>query len=168
MVIHEEVDVTVSVVSYPTLSLPPGKAKALSRTPSHSPTEGPTSGHTAHLRDQGFVQARTRNVEACVALVFGVRHESLRASTRGKADVARARQVAMYLCHTTLGFSLTTVGDLFERDRTTVGHACRLVEDMRDQADFDARLTLLERSVLAGSITAPDWTVSPAKGHAHA
>ncbi|CAN0604111.1 unnamed protein product, partial [Ectocarpus sp. 12 AP-2014] len=65
----------------------------------------------------GLVQARTRNVEACVALVFGVRHESLRASTRGKAHVALARQVAMYLCHTTLWLSLTTVGDLFDRDR---------------------------------------------------
>ncbi len=105
------------------------------------------------LRDLGVVQARVRQVEACVASVFGVPHESLRASTRGKADVARARQVAMYLCHTVLGFSLTTVGDLFERDRTTVGHACRLVEDLRDRSNFDDQIAYLERAVLAGCVT---------------
>jgi hypothetical protein len=112
-------------------------------------------------REDGLVQARTRNVEACVALVFGVRHESLRASTRGKANVARARQVAMYLCHTTLGFSLTTVGDLFDRDRTTVSHACRVVEDLRDASDFDARLSYLEHSVSAGCILTPQSVGAP-------
>jgi hypothetical protein len=105
------------------------------------------------LREKGVVQARVRQVEACVASVFGVPHESLRASTRGKADVARARQVAMYLCHTVLGFSLTTVGDQFERDRTTVGHACRLVEDLRDRSVFDDQIAYLERAVLAGCLT---------------
>jgi chromosomal replication initiation ATPase DnaA len=115
----------------------------------------------------GLIQARTRNVEASVALVFGVRHESLRASTRGKADVARARQVAMYLCHTTLGFSLTTVGDLFDRDRTTVSHACRVVEDLRDVSDFDARLSYLEHTVLAGCIVAPQPISTPAWERAH-
>ncbi|WP_375570365.1 helix-turn-helix domain-containing protein [Ahrensia marina] len=120
------------------------------------------AGDARHLRTDGLIQARTRNVEACVALVFGVRHESLRASTRGKADVARARQVAMYLCHTTLGFSLTTVGDLFDRDRTTVSHACRVVEDLRDVSDFDARLSYLEHTVLAGCIAAPQPISTPA------
>lgn len=119
------------------------------------------------LREDGLIQARTRNVEACVALVFGVRHESLRASTRGKARVALARQVAMYLCHTTLGFSLTTVGDLFDRDRTTVGHACRVVEDLRDTSDFDARLSYLEHTVLAGCILAPQPVSTSVRESAH-
>lgn len=107
------------------------------------------------LRDDGVVQARTRQVEACVATIFDVRHEALRASTRGKAGVARARQVAMYVCHTTLGFSLTLIGDLFERDRTTVGHACRLVEDLRDNGEFDATMVCLERAVLCGCVSLP-------------
>lgn len=104
------------------------------------------------LRDGGYLQARCRHVEACVSVVFRVPHEALRGSTRGKADVARARQVAMYVCNTTLGFSLTLIGVLFERDRTTVGHACRLVEDLRDEADFDALMICLERCVLAGCL----------------
>ncbi|MBO6674967.1 MAG: chromosomal replication initiator DnaA [Rhizobiales bacterium] len=124
------------------------------------------------LRERGVVQARVRQVEACVASVFGVPHESLRASTRGKADVARARQVAMYLCHTVLGFSLTTVGDLFERDRTTVGHACRLVEDLRDRSVFDDQIAYLERAVLAGCLTLVVRAERPSAalsgGHAYA
>ena len=43
--------------------------------------------------------------------------------------------------------SLTEVGHLFERDRTTVAHACGLVEDRRDDPDFDYRLNHLERAV---------------------
>jgi len=43
--------------------------------------------------------------------------------------------------------SLTEVGHLFERDRTTVSHACGLVEDRRDDPDFDYRLNHLERAV---------------------
>jgi hypothetical protein len=124
------------------------------------------------LREKGLEQARVRHVEACVAGVFGVPHESLRASTRGKADVARARQVAMYLCHTVLGFSLTTVGDLFERDRTTVGHACRLIEDLRDRSVFDDQIAYLERAVLAGCMTlvlcAERPTVAQSRGRAYA
>jgi hypothetical protein len=38
-------------------------------------------------------------------------------------------------------------GHLFERDRTTVAHACGLVEDRRDDPDFDHRLNHLERAV---------------------
>jgi len=46
-----------------------------------------------------------------------------------------------------LGVSLTEVGHLFERDRTTVAHACGLVEDRCDDPDFDYRLDHLERAV---------------------
>ena len=100
------------------------------------------------LQGDGIAQARSRRVEACVAHVFSVRHEALRAATRGPAHVALARQAAMYLCHTALGYSLTSVGRLFERDRTTVSHACRLVEDRRDDKAFDILMACLERSVL--------------------
>ncbi len=58
-----------------------------------------------------------------------------------------ARQMAMYLAHVGCGVSLTEVGHLFERDRTTVAHACGLVEDRRDDPDFDHRLNHLERAV---------------------
>ena len=60
-------------------------------------------------------------IESAVAAVFEVGIEELRAPTRGSARAAFARQVAMYLAHVGCGVSLTEVGRLFERDRTTVG-----------------------------------------------
>lgn len=104
------------------------------------------------LREQGVLQARCRHVEACIAVVFAVPHRAIRCTTRGKAGVARARQVAMYLCHTSLALSLTEVGLLFDRDRTTVGHACRLVEDLRDDKGFDLQMACLEKAVGTGSV----------------
>ena len=50
--------------------------------------------------------------------------------TRGRPRVAFARQVAMYLAHVAWGLTLTEVGHVFARDRTTVAHACGLVEDL--------------------------------------
>lgn len=86
-------------------------------------------------------------VEQVVALAFGVPAGELRAPTRRKAQVAFARQVAMYLAHVAYGLSLTEVGTLFGRDRTTVAHACTIVEDRRDEPDFDRSLDHLEAAI---------------------
>ena len=50
----------------------------------------------------------------------------------------------MYLAHVVCELSLTEVGQLFARDRTTVAHACSLIEDRRDDKAFDRALDLLE------------------------
>jgi chromosomal replication initiation ATPase DnaA len=65
--------------------------------------------------------------------------------SRCRADTARARQLAMYLSHVVLGQSLTAVCAAFGRDRTTVSCACALIEDLRDDPDFDDEVTRLER-----------------------
>lgn len=96
----------------------------------------------------GGIRSRTRGlIENAVAQVFGVRHTDLDIDTRGRAPIAHARQVAMYLAHVACGFSLTEVGQLFGRDRTTVGHACGAVEDRRDDPMFDRVLELLEWAI---------------------
>ncbi len=48
------------------------------------------------------------------------------------------------LAHVMCGLTLTEVGLLFGRDRTTVAHACAVVEDRRDDPVFDRALDLLE------------------------
>ncbi len=58
--------------------------------------------------------------------------------TRGRAPVCSARMASMYLVHTDASYSLTDTGTLFERDRTTVAHACAIVEDARDDEQFDS------------------------------
>ncbi len=45
------------------------------------------------------------------------------------------------------GLSLTAVGRVFERDRSTAAHACKRVEDRREDKDFDAALQMMETSV---------------------
>jgi chromosomal replication initiation ATPase DnaA len=88
-----------------------------------------------------------RVIDPAVAAVFEVDVHDLRASTRGSTRAAFARQVAMYLAHVVCGLSLTEVGTLFARDRTTAAHACRVVEDRRDDPELDGRLEHLERAV---------------------
>lgn len=73
---------------------------------------------------------------AAAELASGKRRASRRVST--------ARQIGMYLAHTAAGLPLTIVAAHFGRDRTTAAHACRLVEDRRDDEKFDAALVELE------------------------
>ena len=70
-----------------------------------------------------------RIIEQAVSPAFHVVRDELWTATRGSPSTAFARQVAMYLAHVGCGLTLTEVGRLFARDRTTVAHACSLVED---------------------------------------
>lgn len=78
---------------------------------------------------------------------FGVPQMEFWRLTRGQPHVALARQVGMYLAHVSFELSLTEVGMLFTRDRTTVAHACSVVEDRRDDPRFDRTIDLLEGTV---------------------
>jgi chromosomal replication initiation ATPase DnaA len=88
-------------------------------------------------------------VEDVVAGVFDIQPHLLRKATRGRAQVALARQVAMYIAHVSYGLSLNEVGAAFERDRTTVAHACSVVEVKREEPQFDEAITLVERIIRA-------------------
>lgn len=62
---------------------------------------------------------------------------------------AFARQIAMYLAHVGFGLSMAEIGRAFGRDRTTVLHACHLIEDRRDEVRFDQLLDHLEQAAMA-------------------
>ena len=51
------------------------------------------------------------------------------------------------MAHVGCGLTLTEVGRQFGRDRTTVAHACEVVEERREDQDFDQMIELLEQSV---------------------
>jgi chromosomal replication initiation ATPase DnaA len=82
-----------------------------------------------------------------VAGALRVPAEALLGRTRGPADVAFARQAAMYLAHVGLGLTLSEVGGIFGRDRTTVAHACARVEDRRSEAGVERLLNCLEAAL---------------------
>ncbi|MEM6626550.1 MAG: helix-turn-helix domain-containing protein [Pseudomonadota bacterium] len=83
------------------------------------------------------------------AFSSGVSTEDVNGATRGRASAALARQVAMYLAHVGFEMSLARVAAAFGRDRSTVAHACHLIEDRRDDPVFDAWLEDLEAAARA-------------------
>lgn len=103
-------------------------------------------------------------IDIAISNVFGIESEGLWHGKRGVRDVAAARQVAMYLAHVCCGMTLTEVGAMFGRDRTTVAHACLKVEYRRDDPSFDRALdvlgwalpTLVMREVGSNASPSPD------------
>lgn len=66
-----------------------------------------------------------------------------------RRSTCHVRQISMYVCHVVLRLSMADIGASFGRDRSTVGHACNVVEDRRDDAAFDAFVSAIERVVLS-------------------
>ncbi|MGL1922067.1 MAG: hypothetical protein OCD03_13665 [Hyphomicrobiales bacterium] len=93
-----------------------------------------------------FIRVKPVIIEM-VSKVFRVSSRDILAKSRSQAHIAFARQVAMYLTHICCGLNLTQTGKLFERDRTTVAYACNLVEDRRDEMNFDLTLEILEKTI---------------------
>jgi hypothetical protein len=93
-------------------------------------------------------RARAKLSAGLVCYAMGLPVHQVLSQERGAAAAAFARQVAMYLAHTAFEMSLGRVATAFERDRSTVGHACHQIEDRRDDAGFDAWIASLEAVLL--------------------
>ena len=83
-------------------------------------------------------------VERLVARNHRVGMAELRAVGRPTARVARARHLAMYLQRVLLQLSCEEIGRRYGQHRTSVSHACRKVEELRDRKFFDRRVQRLE------------------------
>ncbi|HVW57178.1 MAG TPA: helix-turn-helix domain-containing protein [Rhizobiaceae bacterium] len=94
-------------------------------------------------------------MEICEGLIdiasalFNVGGKELRRTGRTSLCVSRVRQIAMYVGHVALGLSMNEIGRGFSRDRTTVLYACHLVEDMRDDDEFDRIVSIMEKVAVA-------------------
>ncbi len=82
-----------------------------------------------------------------VGYALDMKAENILQAARGPRNLVHARQTAMYLTHVGLSMSLARVATAFERDRSTVAHACQRIEEMRDEAAFDIWLETLERGL---------------------
>jgi chromosomal replication initiation ATPase DnaA len=80
-----------------------------------------------------------------VAAFFNVSSKELRRPGRTTAGVGRVRQIAMYVAHVALGLTMNEIGRGFGRDRTTVLYACHLIEDLRDDIEFDRIVQTVEK-----------------------
>lgn len=91
--------------------------------------------------------ASVRLAAGAAGYALGQPVDAIIGSTRGSAEAAFARHVAMYLCHVGFEWSLARIAQAFGRDRSTVAHACHGIEDRRDDEAFDDWIAALEQSV---------------------
>ena len=111
-------------------------------------TEAIFQNPPAGRRDEQILELCEGMIDITAAL-FNVSSKEIRKPGRSSLGVSRVRQVAMYVAHVVLRLSMTDIGRAFGRDRTTVLYACHLVEDLRDDTDFDRIITMTERVALA-------------------
>jgi chromosomal replication initiator protein len=85
-------------------------------------------------------------IQKRVAVHFNIRMSDMHSPRRARS-IARPRQVAMYLAKQLTSRSLPEIGRKFGgRDHTTVMHAVRKVDELRDQdAGFAEDVELLRR-----------------------
>ena len=100
---------------------------------------GPVLPVAVHLRCRVV-----RQLTAEMVMLVGERVPLRRDRRRTSCHV---RQISMYVYHVVLQISLTDIGYAFRRDRTTVSHACHVVEDRRDDPAFDDFIASVERVV---------------------
>ena len=85
-----------------------------------------------------------RLVVSAVAMEFAVPSFVLSSRYKGRSEISYARQISMYLMCCVYGLTKQRIAEVFERHYTTVSHACRLIEEQRDDPVFDAKLLNLE------------------------
>jgi len=89
-------------------------------------------------------EVRAQLIIVAVALEFGIPHTEILTRTKGTSRVAFGRQVGMYLLNVVYNVNVTRVGRAFNRDRSTASHACRVIEEMREDPVLDRKIQALE------------------------
>ena len=87
-------------------------------------------------------------IQRVVAEAFSITHNDMTSKRRAR-DIARPRQVAMYLCKKLTKRSLPDIGRRFGgRDHTTVMHAVKRINQLcAEDSAFDARVRAVEASL---------------------
>lgn len=83
-------------------------------------------------------------VQMAVAGVTGVKLAEITSHRRGGAAASFARQMALYLCHLVFELNAYQLAVAFDRDRATVRHAFRRIEELREDRELDRTLSRLE------------------------
>lgn len=102
-------------------------------------------------------QIREDSLRAQVAIALagaavGASIEEIAGNGRS-TKVAFARQVAMYVAYVGFGMSLKRVAAAFGRDKSTIAHACRAMEDRREEPAFDRWMEALEASAAGAPVS---------------
>ncbi|MEN0088512.1 MAG: helix-turn-helix domain-containing protein [Pseudomonadota bacterium] len=114
------------------------------------PAKQPSVNALAVKRSDKLDTDRCKHVLRVVASYFGLPIDTLMAPTRGKQDVAFARQLAMYLANTHYQLSMPLIARTMGRDRSTIGFGIRRIEDLRDNERTDTIINCLELLLMNG------------------
>jgi chromosomal replication initiation ATPase DnaA len=93
--------------------------------------------------------------QAYAAHAYGVPMRDLKSTKRLGPRTDRARHVAMYLAHVVFGVAQDEVATCFRRAPSTMSRACRRVEDLRDDPEFDRTLDWLESALRSTAGASP-------------
>ena len=129
-------------------SVKAARLSEVQEAPWQSITETIFDDPPAGPRDERALELCEGMIDVTAAL-FNVSSKEIRKPGRSSLGVSRVRQVAMYVAHVVLRLNMKDIGRAFGRDRTTVMYACHLIEDLRDDDDFDRIITMTERVALA-------------------
>ena len=87
--------------------------------------------------------ATSRGIQMAVADHFGIEIEDLVSQKRTK-ELARPRQIAMYMCRELTQMSYANIAQAFNRENhTTVIHACKQIEKILDKNDEEGQTIAL-------------------------
>jgi len=118
-----------------------------SRTPHAALTLSLAKHYLADLIKQEEEQAATpQKIIQTTAEHYGIRPEDILGKARSR-DCALPRQVAMYLCRNLLELPFTQIGDLFDRDHSTVMTSVRAIheETSNPQSEISSSLHHLKK-----------------------
>jgi chromosomal replication initiator protein len=86
------------------------------------------------LLPQGGTEVPAETILQETAKYFGFRREDLSSKSRSR-PLTTARHIAMYLLRELTGLSLIKIGELFDRDHTTVMHGIKRIEQLMPARD---------------------------------
>ncbi len=90
------------------------------------------------------IAAHLHLAEGYISRAFCIMPGEFYLPTRGPRNVSEARQLVMYIARVEFGLPTREIARRYQRDSSTVSHACRKTEDRRDDPSFDEIVTEIE------------------------
>lgn len=147
-VLNESVLAFVAIADLTVLREPPASVRRSGPATRHARMPGRVG--MAASRDNPVDILRCRIVWRLVAELFAMACEAdLPEGAARRRPRCHVRQIAIYLSHVVLSVPYRTVATAFGRDRTTIVHACAVVEDRRDDTGYDRFVERCERCIEA-------------------
>lgn len=88
------------------------------------------------------------NIQKTVERYYSITHAELVGKKRS-ANIASARQIAIYLCRTLIDIPFNTIGTEFNRDHSTVMYSIRIVEEkLKESRELNEEMEILRQMIM--------------------